>query len=273
MVHIPVMLQEVIRELDLKPDGTYLDLTVGYGGHASEILRRVPRGFLVGIDRDLEAIKSTQKRLEVEGRNFRLLWGDFGSIESLLDGTEHRRFDGILADLGASSPQFDDPSRGFQYKGGELLDMRFNQLEGSTAADLIERASEDELREILSKVLQPRIASRVARLIYEGRPIKGVSHLANLIREGLPAYIVRQKNPLKPIFLALRIAVNGEIEQLERLAKAIPSLLKREANVVFITFNSLEDRLVKGIFSRLRADADNYRGLSQSPYRYSTKTS
>lgn len=186
--------------------------------------------------------------------------------------TEHRRFDGILADLGVSSPQIDNPSRGFQYKGAKLLDMRFNQGEETTAASLIEDSSEQELRSILIQVLKPRIAGRLARLISEAKPIIDGEHLAKVIREGLPAYLVRQKNPLKAVFLALRIAVNGEIEQLERLAKIIPDLLKRNSNLVFITFNSLEDRLVKRIISSFKVKDDNYRGLSQSQFKYRTKT-
>lgn len=272
MSHIPVMLDEVVKQLELKPEGVYLDLTVGYGGHASEILRAIPKGFLVGVDRDVEAIRASQKKLERVGSNFKLFWGEFANIDTLLEDSEHRLFDGILADLGVSSPQLDQPERGFQYKGGELLDMRQDQSQELTAKKLIDNSNEEGLFAIFKVVLQPRLARLVARIINQAKPIQDANHLARIIREKLPAYIVRQKNPLKAIYLALRIAVNGEVSQLERLSSIIPKLLKRESNLVFITFNSLEDRLVKRLFSEFKNRDDNYRGLSTSEFRYQTKT-
>lgn len=265
------MLDEVIKQLELKPEGVYLDLTVGYGGHASEILKAIPRGFLVGLDRDKEAIRATQSRLEKIGSNFKLFWGEFANVESLLEGFEHRLFDGILADLGVSSPQLDQPQRGFQYKGGQLLDMRQDQSRGLTAKMLIDSLDEEGLFAIFNVVLQQRLARLVARLIFQAKPIQDANHLADLLRSKLPAYIVRQKNPLKSIFLALRIAVNQEVDQLKRLGRLIPRLLKQESNLIFITFNSLEDRLVKEIFSSFKAKTDNYRGLSTSRFSYQSK--
>lgn len=272
MAHIPVMLEEVIKQLDIKMDGTYLDLTVGYGGHASEILKRIPQGFLIGVDRDKEAIKNSQLRLAKLANNFELIHGDFASIDDLLSGSKHRSFDGILADLGVSSPQIDDPSRGFQYKEPDILDMRLDQDQLVTASMLLEDSNESKLREIFSRVLSFKLAGKIANIIIRSRPIVDGKHLAKLIRDNLPSYIVRRKNPLKPIFLALRIAVNDEIGQLERLTKSLPRLLKDVSNLVFISFNSLEDRLVKQIFSELRRGSDNYRGLASSRFSYQTKT-
>lgn len=150
--------------------------------------------------------------------------------------------------------------------------MRQDQSQELTAKKLIDNSNEEGLFAIFKVVLQPRLARLVARIINQAKPIQDANHLARIIREKLPAYIVRQKNPLKAIYLALRIAVNGEVSQLERLSSIIPKLLKRESNLVFITFNSLEDRLVKRLFSEFKNRDDNYRGLSTSEFRYQTKT-
>jgi len=248
-LHQPVMLEEVLELLAVRPDGIYLDLTVGTAGHAREILARLgPRGLLVGLDRDPETLEVARRRLQEVGAKapFRLWAGDFGDLLRICRELGLGRADGILADLGMSSWQLDSPERGFSHALEGPLDMRFDRREPTTAAELIRRCSAEELTGLLRRYGEEPFARRIARAVAERArraPIRTTVQLAEVIREVVPARA--RADALARTFQALRIAVNRELESLERLLRAAPGLLAPGGRLVVISFHSLEDRLVK----------------------------
>ena len=228
--HKPVLLEECLQALDIKPAGTYLDGTLGRAGHALELLRRLPAGRFVGIDRDLAAIEAARERLAAYAGRVTLLHGNFRDLGDLLREAGISRVDGMLFDLGVSSPQLDEPRRGFSYMHDAPLDMRMDETEALDAFQVVNTWSGDELRRILYEYGEERYAPRIAQAIVRRRqesPIRTTGELAEVIRSAMPAAALREKqHPAKRSFQAIRIAVNGEMEAV-------------------ITFHSLEDRIVK----------------------------
>jgi 16S rRNA (cytosine1402-N4)-methyltransferase len=243
--HVPVLLEEAIEFLAVKPGGTYVDATVGLGGHAVEIARRLgPPGRLIGLDKDPAALKQAQARLEELGDKMprtQLVHSSFAELASLVD---EGSVDGILADLGVSSLQFDDAARGFSFRAEAPLDMRMNPLSGQTAEQVVNQLSERELADLIYEFGEERRSRRIARAIVRARPIRSTKHLADVVSAAA--------RPMKPeihsatqTFQALRIYVNRELADLEALLESAPRVLKSGGRLVVISFHSLEDRRVK----------------------------
>lgn len=247
--HKPVLLEECLQVLDIKPAGTYLDGTLGRAGHALELLRRLPAGRFVGIDRDLAAIEAARERLAAYAGRVTLLHGNFRDLGDLLREAGISRVDGMLFDLGVSSPQLDEPRRGFSYMHDAPLDMRMDETEALDAFQVVNTWSGDELRRILYEYGEERYAPRIAQAIVRRRqesPIRTTGELAEVIRSAMPAAALREKqHPAKRSFQAIRIAVNGELEALPPMLEAAVENLAPGGRLAVITFHSLEDRIVK----------------------------
>lgn len=247
--HLPVLLDEVLAGLDIRPDGAYIDGTCGGGGHSSEIAKKLSGGTLVGIDRDPDAVKAASERLAPYG--FKVAKGNYSDIRKIARENGITAADGILLDLGVSSHQLDTEERGFSYHGNAPLDMRMSQ-EGQTAADLVNTLAEDELSRILFEYGEEKFSRRIAGEIVRRRadkPIETTEELADIVRDSIPAKFKRDKNPCRKTFQALRIAVNCEFEHLDRGLDEAFELLKTGGRLCVITFHSIEDRIVKQRFA------------------------
>lgn len=249
-VHIPVLLQEVLDGLAIRPDGTYVDGTVGGAGHAVEIAKRLTAGgHLIGFDRDPDAVAVATERLAPYPAE--VVHHNYDEMQTVLMEMGAAPVDGVLLDLGVSSHQLDEESRGFSYHGDAPLDMRMSQT-GMTAEELVNTASEAELSRILYTYGEESFARSIARNIVRARgekPIHTTSELAELIKSSVPPKVRRLKNPCKKSFQAIRIAVNGEFKHLEAGLQAAFSVLKPGGRLAVITFHSLEDRMVKRQFA------------------------
>lgn len=249
--HIPVLLDECMEGLNIRPDGIYLDLTAGGAGHSSAIAERLSeKGRLIAFDRDPDAVKVASERLSVY-KNAMVVHSNYSDVRSVLDDLGIDKADGILMDLGVSSYQLDEGSRGFSYHTDAPLDMRMSQT-GMSAADVVNTFSEQQLANILFEYGEEKFSRRIAANIVkhrEAEPIKTTLQLADIIRESVPQKARRDKNPCKKTFQAIRIAVNGEFDHLSKgLDEAFESL-KPHGRLAVITFHSLEDRLVKQRFA------------------------
>lgn len=248
------MPDEVIRFLEPTVGGTYLDGTLGGGGHAALIAEQcIPgNGILIGIDQDLEALEAAGQRLEKYGAGVRLLHGNFSELEHHLSGLGIEQLDGFILDLGVSSHQLDSPERGFSFQQDAPLDMRMDGSLGNTAADLVNSLPEAELERIIKEYGEERWARRIAAFIVKARqeaPIERTLHLVDIIKGAVPKAKWEERiHPATRTFQALRIAVNQELESLERGLRSAINHLKPGGRGVVIAFHSLEDRIVKHIF-------------------------
>lgn len=249
--HAPVLLDETLELLNLRPDSTAVDMTLGRAGHASEILRRIPSGFLYGVDRDAEALKFSDTRLSTVGSNYSLIRAAFSEVPRLLAEREVEP-DAILYDLGVSSPQFDTPERGFSYRFDAPLDMRMDQSQELTAATVVNSYSYAELRHVIGDYGEEKFAPLIAKAIVRRReisPIVTTFELVDTIKSALPAKALnRIGHPAKQTFLGIRYEVNREQSEIELGIRAGIRLLAPGGRLAVITFNSLEDRLVKTMF-------------------------
>jgi 16S rRNA (cytosine1402-N4)-methyltransferase len=250
-VHIPVLLDQCIEGLNINPDGIYIDCTAGGGGHSSAIAARLSeKGRLYSLDRDPDAVKAASARL-AEFPNARVIHRNYSELDAVLAELEIEAVDGILMDLGVSSYQLDEESRGFSYHADAPLDMRMSQT-GMSAADIVNTFSEQEIAKIIFEYGEEKFSRKIAANIVKAReiaPIETTLQLADLIRESVPQKARREKNPCKKTFQAIRIAVNGEFDHLsEGLNKAFAAL-KPGGRLAVITFHSLEDRIVKQRFA------------------------
>lgn len=250
--HLSVLPDEVIRFLEPADGKTYLDGTLGGGGHASLILEKAPGAFLIGIDRDQAALGAAGARLAGYGDQVRLLHGDFADVAELLGNLGIAALDGFILDLGVSSHQLDTRERGFSFQQDAPLDMRMDTSSGETAADLVNELPETELERIISEYGEERWAKRIASFIVKERAeslITTTFRLVDIIKGAVPkAKWDERIHPATRTFQALRIAVNSELESLERGMRAALDLLKPGGRGVIISFHSLEDRIVKHIF-------------------------
>ena len=249
--HIPVLASECIEGLDIRPDGIYVDGTAGGAGHSSLIAARLnEKGRLISLDRDPDAVKAASERLSVYS-NAQVIHSNYSEMRYVLDDLGIDKVDGILMDLGVSSYQLDEGSRGFSYHVDAPLDMRMSK-EGLSAADIVNTYSEQELARIIFEYGEEKFSRRIAGNIVcsrEKAPIETTLQLADIIRESVPQKARRDKNPCKKTFQAIRIAVNGEFEHLSQgLDQAFYSL-KAGGRLAVITFHSLEDRIVKQRFA------------------------
>lgn len=245
------MLSETIDSLNIKPNGIYVDLTVGMGGHSSAILKQIPEGLLIAFDKDDYALEQSKKRLSAIGNNFKLIKSDFKDIKAKLLELGIEKVDGIIADLGISSPQIDNAERGFSYNKEAKLDMRMNQQQQLTAYDVVNSYSEEKLADILWNYADVKLNKKVAKAILNARPISTTLELVDVVKSAYPAALLRQKNPAKAIFQAIRIEVNNELESLEQLLHDAIDLLKINGTLSIITFHSLEDKMVKNFIKEL----------------------
>ena len=256
--HSPVLLEEAMEFLAPSSGGTYCDATIGLGGHADAILERsAPDGRLVGIDRDRDAIERARARLAPYGDRVTLSHARFGSIRSTLRSAGAPLVDGCLVDLGVSSMQLDRSERGFSFRHSGPLDMRMDQSQGETAADFLRRADEAEIERILRDLGEERFARKIARTIVEARGSEDLSTtgaLSQLIARAIGRR-ERNKDPATRTFQALRIALNDELGEIEKLLADVPLCLKPGGRLVVISFHSLEDRMVKRSF-RAQAGRD-----------------
>ncbi|MCR5663869.1 MAG: 16S rRNA (cytosine(1402)-N(4))-methyltransferase RsmH [Oscillospiraceae bacterium] len=248
-LHVSVLLHECIENLNIRPDGIYLDGTLGLGGHSFEIASRLNGGLLIGVDRDESAIERAGRRLEPFGRNVRLVKGNFSQVGEILDSLGIQAVDGMLFDLGVSSPQLDETQRGFSYMSDAPLDMRMDRNAPLTAYEIVNTWPEERLNRILWDYGEERYARRISRAILESRadkPVETTLELVELIKAAMPAAALREKqHPAKRSFQAIRIAVNDELGEVERMMRTAPDRLKKGGRLCVISFHSLEDRIVK----------------------------
>ncbi len=253
--HVPVMLNESINSLNIKKNGIYLDLTLGLGGHSQKILQKLSsKGLLIGFDKDKLMVDESEKKLKLLNKNFKLIHSDFKNVKKELEKINVFKVDGILADLGVSSPQIDNPERGFSYSKNGKLDMRMDQMQDLDAYKIVNDYPKNEIIKIFKNYGEFKLADKVAQKIIENRPIEKTLELVSLIKESLPAAIIRKKNPAKTIFQAIRIEVNNELDSLKKILEDCPNLLKKEGRFSIITFHSLEDKMVKTYFKKLIED-------------------
>ncbi len=251
--HKPVLLRECIEGLNIRPDGIYVDGTLGRAGHSREIISRLTTGRLICIDRDQAALDAAPGRLEGHMDKVTLVHGNFGDIASILDNLNVPAVDGMLFDLGVSSPQLDDGSRGFSYLQDAPLDMRMDQSAALTAYDVVNGWSQEELKRILWQYGEERYSGLIAAAIVRRRsdkPVETTGELADIIRGAMPAKAQREKqHPAKRSFQAIRIAVNDELGEVERMLDSVLPRLNPGGRLAVISFHSLEDRLVKTAYA------------------------
>jgi 16S rRNA (cytosine1402-N4)-methyltransferase len=265
-VHTPVLAAEAIEWLRIRPEGAYVDATVGTGGHAVEIARRLATGRLLAIDRDPRALEVARERLRPYQEKVVLVHAEFSRIDELQSETKMPPFNGVLADLGVSTLELDSPERGFSFRWAGPLDMRMNPAGPLTAEEIVNDWSERELADLLYQKAEERDSRRIARAIVRARPIRDTQHLATVVA-GVQKARGRQKlQPATKTFLALRIAVNREEEELEQFLSRTPATLASRGRWVVLTYHSLEDRPVKQAFQRLEREG-NFRMLTRKVIR------
>ena len=261
--HKSVLLDECIEALNIRPDGVYVDGTLGRAGHSREIVQKLTTGRLICIDRDKAAIDAAKERLAPWMERVTLVHGNFADLGEVLREKEIAGVDGMLFDLGVSSPQLDDASRGFSYMQDAPLDMRMDKTAALTAYEVVNAWSYEELRRILFEYGEERYAPAIAKAIVrarETRPVETTLELVDLIKSAMPPAALREKqHPAKRSFQAIRIAVNGELDALPPMLKSATEALNPGGRLAVITFHSLEDRIVK------RAMQDMARGCTCPP--------
>lgn len=249
--HIPVLFNETIDALNVRPDGTYVDCTAGGGGHCAAVAEKLTTGRIIAIDQDPEAIENLRERFKDNGR-VTVVHDNFVNIEAILGKLSIDGVDGIMADLGVSSHQLDTDERGFSFHKDAPLDMRMS-MEGMSAADLVNTASQQELQRIIYTYGEEKFAPSIARNIVKAREIKPIEttfELVDIIKNSMPMKAKRDSHPARKTFQALRIEVNGELEKLDKALDSMFEVLNPSGRIAIITFHSLEDRMVKKKFNK-----------------------
>ena len=270
-MHISVLLNESIEGLNLKENGIYVDCTLGYAGHSSQILKRIRRGYLFAIDQDKDAIEFSQKKLSEIGDNFTIIKCNFKDLKKELNNRDIDKVDGFLFDLGVSSVQLDETDRGFSYHNDAKLDMRMDQESKFSAYDVVNTYSESKLREIFWKYGEEKFSSSIARNIVKYRETKNIEttlELADIISDSVPMKAKREHHPARKVFQAIRIEVNHELDILEDAIKDALSMLNIGGRICIITFHSLEDRIVKNVFKEYTDIDPKVKGLPDIPDSY-----
>jgi len=249
-----VLAEEALRWLRVEPGGTYVDATVGLGGHAVEIAARLTSGRLIGLDRDAGALEIARERLKAYQERVVLVQADFSRIDEVAREMNLPQLNGILADLGVSSLQLDTAERGFSFRFAGPLDMRMDSRMALTAADIVNETAEAELADLLYHFGEERDSRRIARAILRARPIRSTEHLATVVAGARTSRGRQKLHPATKTFLALRIAVNREMEELGQFLNRAPATLTPEGRWVVLSYHSLEDRMVKQEFRRLAGE-------------------
>lgn len=273
-MHYSVMLKEVIESLQLKDDGIYVDATLGYAGHTREILKRVKRGFIFAFDQDMDAILYSQEKLEQIANNFLIIKSNFLYVKEELEKRNVLKIDGILFDLGVSSPQLDNKDRGFSYRFNSKLDMRMDKTAFLSAYEVVNNYQENDLARIIFQYGEEKYAKNIAKNIVRERTIKPIEttfELVEIIKKSMPKKDTFDKNPARRTFQAIRIEVNHELDILEDSLKKALSLLNIGGRMVVITFHSLEDRIVKNVFKEVSEVDKLVKGLPEIPDAYLPK--
>ena len=270
-MHKSVLLDECIENLNLKDNSVIVDCTLGYGGHSSEILKRINKGFLFAFDQDSEAILNSKKRLDEINSNYEIINSNFVNIKKELDIRNIKGVDGILYDLGVSSPQLDEDYRGFSFHQDARLDMRMNQNNTLDAYYVVNNYSYEKLVEIFYKYGEEKYASSIARGIINSRPIETTLELVEVIKNNVPEKYKRDKHPARKVFQAIRIEVNDELNVFENSLKDALNLLNVGGRICVITFHSLEDKICKNIFKEVSSIEDSLKKLPIIPKEYLPK--
>lgn len=270
-MHYSVMLNEAISNLNIKDDGIYVDATVGYAGHSKEILTRTKRGFLFAFDADQNAIDFAQRRLSEISSNFKIFHSNFGNLAECLLNEKVEKIDGFLFDLGVSSPQIDEASRGFSFMKEAILDMRMDQTKELSAMDVVNDYPFEKLTEIFFKYGEENLSKSIAKKIVDKRTMKKIettTELVDIIKEAVGMKYFSLKHPERQIFQAIRIEVNKELQMIEEALPQAIKMLNKGGRICVITFHSLEDRIVKQIFKKYSEVDEMVKGLPVIPEEY-----
>ena len=262
-MHKTVLLNEAIDNLNINEDGIYVDATLGFGGHSGLILKRIKRGFLFAFDQDAMAIEYSEKKLSEIGSNYEIIKSNFAYLKKELEKRNIQKIDGIVFDLGVSSPQFDIAERGFSYHNDARLDMRMDTDSDFSAYNVVNEYSYDDLVRILRDYGEEKYANSIAKNIVKDRPIETTLELVEVIKKSMPYKAMRDSHPARKTFQAIRIEVNHELDVLKIALEDALSLLKVGGRISVITFHSLEDRIVKDIFNKYSKVDGN---LSKLPF-------
>ena len=274
MKHYSVMLTESIDGLNIKPDGIYIDGTLGYGGHSSEILKKLTTGHLYSFDQDEEAIEYAKERLSKINDNFAIIHSNFANMKQKLEELGVTKVDGILFDLGLSSPQIDNAERGFTFMNDAPLDMRMDRTCKLTAETVVNTYTYDQLTDIFFIYGEEKMSKVIAKKMVnerQNKPIKTTKELVNIIERAVGAKYFNKQHPERQIFQAVRIEVNGELTVLKSVLPDAIELLKENGRMSVITFHSLEDRIVKQLFKKESEIDDLVKGLPVIPDEYKPK--
>lgn len=273
-MHKTVLLEEAIDNLNIKTDGIYVDATLGFGGHSGLILKRIKRGFLFAFDQDEMAIEYSEKKLREIGSNYEIIKSNFMYLKRELEKRNVKEIDGIVFDLGVSSPQLDIPERGFSYHHDAILDMRMDTDSDFSAYNVVNEYSYEELVRILREYGEEKYASSIAKNIVKERelkPIETTFELVEIIKKSMPYKAMKDSHPARKTFQAIRIEVNHELDVLKVALEDALSLLKVGGRISVITFHSLEDRIVKEIFNKYSKVDDSLSKLPFIPEEYLPK--
>ena len=270
-MHKSVLLEESIDGLNIKENGVYVDCTLGFGGHSSEILKRLKKGLLIAIDQDDMAIKASKERLSKISDNYEIIKCNFVRMKEELLKRGISKVDGILFDLGVSSPQLDIDERGFSYHHDAKLDMRMDQSKEFSAYDVVNTYDYNRLVKIFREYGEEKYATSIAKQIIkyrENKPIETTLELVDIIKSGMPYKAMRDSHPARKVFQAIRIEVNDELNVLEKALEDAISLLNVNGRICVITFHSLEDRIVKNIFRKYSEVPNEIKKLPFVPKEY-----
>ncbi len=271
MKHISVLLKQTIDSLNVKEDGIYIDCTLGYAGHSSAILKRLKKGKLYAFDQDSEARSYSENVLKKIGDNFEIIPTNFVNLKEELNKRGVTKIDGIMFDLGVSSPQLDDATRGFSFHNDAFLDMRMDKTASLTAYDVVNEYSFNDLYKVIKDYGEEKYAKQIARAIEEKRSIKKIEttlELSDVISSAVPAKYKRLTHPARRTFQAIRIEVNKELSILPKAFNDAIDMLNKDGRMAVITFHSLEDKICKDVFRQRSKENPMFKGLPNMPEEY-----
>ncbi len=274
MYHKSVLLKECIDNLNIKENGIYIDATLGFAGHSSEVLKRIPKGHLYAFDQDDFAIEKSKARLKEIGTNYTIIRSNFSNMKKELSKLNITKVDGILFDLGVSSVQLDFDERGFSFHKDAPLDMRMDTTAPLSAYNVVNEYSYEDLVRILREYGEEKYATSIAKNIVKERettPIKTTLELVSIIKKSMPMKAMRDKHPARRTFQAIRIEVNHELEVLETATRQALELLNHGGRLCIISFQSLEDKIVKNIFNEVSSVPNEMKSLPFVPTEYQPK--